>query len=962
MNGAGPNLRVHCGQMLLRTLAVLLPLVLLLGCPPANQCASDKECFKDQQCVANRCVPRAGGAAGGSTSGGTAGGNTSGGAGGGVVAGGSAGGSAGGAIDGESCDRPAALGLPGSVIATTVGAANDVALRCTGFGNPGPDRVYAVTVPAGQRLVASVTPTVLDAGLLFDPSLSIVLGPAASCASTDAGVCLAGGDERGADTVAWLNTSTSPEDVFLVVDSSLTTPDENSGVTFQGEYELTARLELPGAGDRCETAEPLMGAGSVASSLAGDGPDYRFSPSEGCAFQAGPDHAFSIEVPAGERLTATATPTAADGGLDVVVNLVRGPASTCAMTPAACLGSGDRGFRGDPDSATWVNFDAAPETVFVVVGSYASTTPDDAFTLTTTIQPLPPGDVCIAPVALVPGTPLLGETLTGYGNDVEDGAGCAWAGFAGTGADRFYSVTVPAGQQLRVTVTPQASLDTLLSFVDAAAVCAQPFECLLGDVGTQAPVGQADTLSFTNRAATPRELVVVVDSRANTTGTFDLVATLGAPPAGDFCGVAAALTLNQLVQGTTVGASNDYESGRHCASGVTGPDLVYTFEVPPHERASVTVTPTSGDGGFNPSLSLVPAPASRCEATPPVCVGAVDAVFGSAIPRTATTFNGGTTPLPLFAIVDGANGGAGSFSLSVTSGAAAANDVCSTTAVTLPVMPSASMQPLGGQTLIGFSRDYACVEAASGGDRVYTATVGQLENLTVTVTPTPTRADAGSFDPVLSIIDGPASACDSVDQVCLDARDEGSEADAEVATLNNAGAARQVFVVVGAYESAPLDSTFSIVAVSRPTLDGDLCEKPIAIPMTGSRTGTLVDLIRDYDFSNKQTPPAVDGGQGLVACMNSSGADAVYALTFTSSLTVLVTPDPSSDVVLNLLDGPATSCGAAVGCLVSADVGGVGGAEALSFRSGAGQPRTVFLVVSRYTPGPMTFTLSATLN
>ncbi len=958
-----PSSRGERYKRAMRTLRALaaLSLTTLLGCPEPSTCTTIVDCATGQLCLANKCVAKDAGTKGGGTSGGTSGGT----AGGLPLAGGMGGGSGGaggGTIDGESCARPTTLMLPATLTASTMGAANDVTLRCSGFGNPGPDRVYAFTVPAGQRLVASVEPTVLDAGLVFDPSLSLVVGPAASCSSSDAGVCLAGRDERGGDALAWLNTATFPEDVFLIVDSSLSEPDENAGLTFRGEYLLNVRLEQPGVGDRCETAESLTGNGARSSSLAGYGPDYPFSRGTGCALQSGPDRAFAIDVPGGQRLTATATPTAADGGLDLVVNIVRAPASSCGATPPVCVGSADRGFRGDPDSATWVNFDAAPQSVFVVVGSYYSTTPDDAFTLTTSTQALPPGDVCTAPTALTVGTPLVGEALSSYGNDVEDGFGCASPGLVGTGADRFYSVTVPAGQQLRVTVTPQSTLDTLLSFVDAANVCADPFECLVGDVSPQAPAGQPDSLVFTNRAATARALVVVVDSRANTSGTFDLVATLGNPPAGDFCGLAAPLTLNQPVQGTTIGASNDYESGLGCATGITGPDTVYAFDVPPMQRAAVTVTPTSGDGGFNPSLSLVPAPANLCEAEPRVCLAAANAAFGSAAPRTATTFNGGSTPLSLFAIVDGASGGSGTFSLSVASAAAAANDVCSTATVTLPVMPLSSMQPLGGQTLTGFAKDYACVGTASGVDRVYTAPIGQLENLTITVTPTPAMADAGSFDPVLSVLDGPASRCDSAGRVCLAASDEGAQAAPEVVSINNPGAAKQVFVAVGAYESAPLDSTFSIVAVSRPIRDGDVCEKPIVVPTTNTRSDSLVDLTRDYDFSLKQSPPAVDGGQGLLACQDASGADAVYALTVTTSLTVQVTPDSSSDVVVNLLDGPANGCGAAVGCLATADSGGSGASEAITFLNPTGQARTVYLVVSRYAPGAMTFTMAATLN
>lgn len=925
----------------------LVAALLLTACPSADSCKSKNDCFKGFECVNAVCVATdAGSSAGGGTV--TAGGSASAG---GSTAGGMGGGSAGGMvgggiapIDGESCARPSTLTLPSTLTATTIGAKNDVSLRCTGFANPGPDLVYSATVPAGQRLVVSIEPTERDAGLLFDPSLSIVSGPAANCASTDAGVCLVGRDERGGDTAVWLNEDVFEREVFVVVDSYLTEPDQTAGSTFQGAFSLSARLEVPGAGDRCETAEAAPANGTRQSTLAGYGPDYRFAQSTGCSIESGPDRVFAVDVPAGERLTATATP-APDAGIDIVVNLVAAPAATCRASPPVCLASADRGFRDEADSATFINTSAATQSLFVVVGSYFAMPPGGDFTLTTTSVPPPPGDTCGTATTLVAGTPLTGQTLAGYGDDVSSGIGCA---SGGTGGDRFYALTIPGGKQVTVTATPQATLDTVLSLIDAAGACASPLTCLTGAPSNA--LGQVDQLFFTNRNSTPLAVFIAVDSRAGGTGTFDLSATIADPPAGDFCGIANTLTLGAGVTGTTIGATNDYEDGDRCASGFTGPDTTYALDIPAGQRATLTVTPTSGDGGFNPSLSIVPAPAASCEANPRVCIGAGNAAFGSTAPRTATAYNAGSTPLSTFVIVDGSSASSGTFTLSATAATPPANDVCTTATAVLTVTPSTSTQPLTGQTLTGFTRDYDCVSFASGADRVYGAQVAALQRVSITVTPTPLVPDAGSFDPVFSVIGGPSARCDSVGRVCLGQVDDGAQGSAETLVFNHAGAAQQVFVAVGSYESAPIDSTFSIVATSQPLLDGEVCEKPIPIAVTNTRSGdSLRGLLRDYDLAG-------------ATCSSSFGDDAVYAVTFTNSFTITVTPDAMSDAVLNVLDGPAGSCAAATACLARADQGGDGAPEVVSLVNTTGAPRTVFLVVSAFSAGDMTFSVAATIN
>ena len=109
--------------------------------------------------------------------------------------------------------------------------------------------------------------------------------------------------------------------------------------------------------------------------------------------------------------TATATP-AADAGLDVVVNLVAGPAASCRAVPPVCLAKADRGLRGEPDTASFVNASAMSQPVLIVVGSYSPSPGDADFTLSTVTLPPPPGDSCATATPLTSGTTLAAQTLT----------------------------------------------------------------------------------------------------------------------------------------------------------------------------------------------------------------------------------------------------------------------------------------------------------------------------------------------------------------------------------------------------------------------------------------------------------------------------------------------------------------------------------------------------------------------
>jgi hypothetical protein len=121
---------------------------------------------------------------------------------------------------GETCTNPQVIAVSGMLPGqTTTGYANDVstvntvAANCGGYSFAGPDRVYSIVVPAGQKLTSTMTPVAgLDLGIyLIDPSV---------CGLSIA-MCLNGSDANGAgvaDAASYTNSTGADRTVFIVVD------------------------------------------------------------------------------------------------------------------------------------------------------------------------------------------------------------------------------------------------------------------------------------------------------------------------------------------------------------------------------------------------------------------------------------------------------------------------------------------------------------------------------------------------------------------------------------------------------------------------------------------------------------------------------------------------------------------------------------------------------------------------
>lgn len=909
----------------------------LVACGPSpKKCTTNADCTVGQACnvMTGLCGPANTGGGTGTTGGGSGGGNT----GGGSTGGGSGGG--GGSVvsnGGDTCAM--AVLVTGNVTGETTGQINNYSPppTCTGFGNPGPDTVYRVSVPAGQRISVRATGTTTTPNQ-YDLSVYLVAAPASNCeaVAADGGsgiVCLSGSDDPqvldAIETGTWLNDTGAAVEIFVIIDSGFAATEDaedgGQGVANEGAFSLEIQLATPGTmGDRCETAVTLTAGTPLAGqNLNTFGNDYQPEGGSSCPGKGSNDATYKIDVPAGQLLRVTATPSAA---LDVTLGLSE-TAAECGVT---CVAGTDNGANGVAEQLSWKNATAATATVYLVVDGNSVTT--GTFDLLATVMAPPPDDTCDMPTQLTTGVALSGQTLDGYTNDFDGvGTDCSFE----SGGDRTYIISVPAGDRVLVDVTLPANsdLDPIINLVEGAGACGT--SCLAAvDDGF---IGEGETLSFVNRSGGAQQYVIVIDAWEGS-GEFTLTATVSTPAPDDVCQGATALTTSLTAQ-STANYTGDYGFGEGCAAaGYLGPDRVYSVEVPSGTRGVVTVTPALlADGGanFSPSISLVEGVAANCEVMPRVCQASTPSANTV---RTARYYNVTGSPANVFAIVDSSGAAGGAFDIAFTSETPPANDTCTTTTEVLDGGPQTG-------TLVGFASDYGNSPAGTncftytGAERLYRLSVPNNQRVAVTVTPF--ASDAG-IDPVINIIPVTVAACESNStRTCAYGADQTVQGLPETATYaNTSGATAEIFVAVADWRATSPDLTYSLTTAFSAAPAGESCSN--AVPLTA---GTLAGQTVAGNSSD------VFFGATATGCINASGVpDAVYSVTLAAGqrLTATATPTDTSamtgpNLALNLFDAP--SCTVAM-CAASANVGARGAAETVTFTNSGAAPRALMLQVA----------------
>jgi hypothetical protein len=99
------------------------------------------------------------------------------------------------------------------------------------------------------------------------------------------------------------------------------------------------------------------------------------------------------------------------------------------------------------------------------------------------------------------------------------------------------------------------------------------------------------------------------------------------PPVNDTCQTATALLLGTPVNGTTINASSNYDSGLETCTGFAQPGGDVAYAIPLAAGTSITVTLSAPAATFDPSISLLGpgSAAAVCDAVPVTCLAGADA-------------------------------------------------------------------------------------------------------------------------------------------------------------------------------------------------------------------------------------------------------------------------------------------------------------------------------------------------
>lgn len=553
-----------------------------------------------------------------------------------------------------------------------------------------------------------------------------------------------------------------------------------------------------------------------------------------------PDLVFTVNVPAGQRLTASLN-TAPDGGSpwDSVLNIIDG-APACGVLASdggtdgiVCVSGSD---NVNPETGTFLNLGPGSRTALLMVKGYFATS-FGLFGLTTNVAPVPAGDLCEFATVMDGGVQngILLSTTTAFNDYTGSGTGCA---FSSSGPDLTFRTSVPAGQRLSWLVQPDAGLDVSVSLTTSVAECGSRTCVGNANAGTS---GVLERATYVNRTANPVDVFAIVDGTSSTSnGFFSLSSVIDTQPMGDVCATATPLTAGMTLMGETlVNFTNDYVGGTNCSATFGGLDRTYSFTLGPAQQAVITVTPATG---LNTGISVVDTGVGCGNG---VCVAGADTA-GAGLADTLSFSNPGSQPRTVFVVVDSATSSTPTtFSIGVTATPIPANDICELagTPITASVSVTGSLTGKGND--YNWGSNQGCATGTTSLDAVHAVTIPAGQQLTATVATT-----AGTWNPTLNIVDG-TTCVNTTAQTCLVGSATSSVTtvgSSEVARFINTGTTpRTVFVVIDTSTTAASDYSLTI-DLAAPTQ----ALSSIAAACDDLSTGAVTPLL------TATTTPAID--------------------------------------------------------------------------------------------------------
>ncbi len=538
---------------------------------------------------------------------------------------------------------------PIALMGTTIATGGIVpSTRCQS-NTSGGEAFYNLVVTARTGVILSLD----NAGTSFDTELSI--RRVCNDATTELSCDDDSGTGSGRTNSSVMRAVLDPGTYSVVVD----------GYNGQfGTYALTASTFTPADNATCATARALtVGTALTGQTFANAGGPGLCTP----GVEPGGQLFYTVTLPA--NTVGTALVTRASGSWGYAVRVYAG----CDATSCVQFASSSSSTLSQP----FANATTSPRTFIVSVAQMASADTSTSFDLVVNTAALSAGQACEDAVALVPGTPLTGQSNAGAPFTA---APCRTGD---VGGQRFYSLTIPAGQRARVTATPVGTTprQPVLRLRDECSSTTCIDSTIGGTSGTPAPA----ILDIPNAGTAAITVVVSLSSTSATTeGSWDLSATTAPIVAGQFCATPVAVTAGMTLSAQD--ARNGLRTTTPCVSAANGGQLFYRVTVPSGSRVPVRAVPAGAMMAWTPTLRVL----SSCTSTSCVANNTAAASGGAA---TVTLTNGGAMAQDYLVSVAGSAAASGTFDLevgapvllpgyTVTTITAACDDVTTGTAVT----------------------------------------------------------------------------------------------------------------------------------------------------------------------------------------------------------------------------------------------------------------------------------------
>jgi hypothetical protein len=412
------------------------------------------------------------------------------------------------AASNATCNTPISLPLGDTLESQSLEGAGAPSRACR-TSSLGGQLFYSLTLPPNTTAQLTVTPTGTT------PTWTPVLRVLNTCEDTS---CLADaqGGAGAAATSTVANGSPAPRTYVVSVAST---------AVATGTFRIaTTQMSGVAPGATCDNATVL----APGATLMGQDTATGLGPNTACQSN-GRQLYYRLNVPAGQRVTVTATPASSPSRTAIVRVLDNCQATTCVQSVV--------GASGSPVSTVVLNGGGASRDYILSVSSNSLSAPMVFSLAASTAMASQPGDTCDTASELAMGMTLSGQdTATAFSPAPSCLSG---------GAVRYYAVRVPGGQRVTVRATPSSGLTLRLRALNecTATTC---------EASTTGSAGAATPLALSNWGSNERMYYVAVGSSSTTTqGTYTITTeqsplnvTYTASPIGNMC--------DDLAMGTAV--------------------------------------------------------------------------------------------------------------------------------------------------------------------------------------------------------------------------------------------------------------------------------------------------------------------------------------------------------------------------------------------------------------------------